>query len=102
MHLYPLVLGAIAITLAGRAVAVYGLSPLCNRFAERIPLSWQHILWWGGLRGALSMALVLGLAPSFPYRDMLVLLVFSVVFFSLVVQGLTIAPVIRVVEDTVE
>lgn len=95
---WPVVLLAIAITLVGRAVAVYGLTPLSNRLAVPIPVAWQHVLCWGGLRGALSMALVLGLPLSFPCRELLILLVFSVVFFSLIVQGLTIAPLIRLLK----
>jgi CPA1 family monovalent cation:H+ antiporter len=94
-HLWPQVSGAILITLAGRATAVYGLTPLSNRFASRISLNWQHILWWGGLRGALAMALVLGLSPRFPHRDELVLLVYSVVFFSLIVQGISITSLVK-------
>ncbi len=98
LRVWPVIFLAIAITLAGRAVSVYGLTPLSNRLADPLPLSWQMILWWGGLRGALSMALVLGLAPQFPSRELLILLVFSVVFFSLVVQGLTITPLIKLLK----
>ncbi len=92
---WPMVLGAILITLLGRAAAVYGLAPICNRLARPISFSWQHILWWGGLRGALAMALVLGLPQHFPCRDVLVLLVYSVVFFSLIVQGMSIAALVK-------
>lgn len=92
---WPLVLGAIVITLAGRAAAVYFLAPISNRFSARIAMRWQHILWWGGLRGALAMALVLGLPVNFPGRELLVLLVYSVVFFSLIVQGMSIAVLVK-------
>ncbi len=84
---------AVAAALAGRAAAVYLLSPLVNRLThgspDSVPLSWQHVLFWGGLKGALPMALVLGLGPGFPQRERLVVLTFGVVLFSLLAQGLT-------------
>jgi CPA1 family monovalent cation:H+ antiporter len=89
-----LVLGAVAAVLVGRA-AIYPLSILVNRLKGNIPLPWQHILFWGGLRGALSMALVLALEPTFPHRDKLEAATFGVVLFSLLAQGLTIGPLLR-------
>ncbi len=90
-----LILGTIVIVLVGRAVAVYGLAPLANRLERGITFHWQHVLFWGGLRGALSMALALGLSLQFPHRDMLVAMTFSVVLFSLLVQGLSIGAVLK-------
>jgi Na+:H+ antiporter len=87
---------AIAAVLLGRAISVYGLTPVSNLFSEKISLRWQHILVWGGLRGALALALVLSLDPSFPYRADLLAWTFGVVAFSLIVQGLTIKPLLRV------
>ncbi len=51
--------------------------------AERV------VLAWSGLRGALTIALALGLPPETPQRDLLIVMAFGVVLFSLVVQGLT-------------
>ncbi len=90
-----LVCGAIGIVLVGRAVAVYALSPIANALRGNIPFAWQHILFWGGLRGALSMALVLGLPPDFPQRETLVALAFGVVLFSLLAQGLTVGTLLK-------
>lgn len=81
--------------LIARIVAIYGLIPLSNRFTESIPFRWQHVLFWGGLRGSLSIALVLSLPVSLPGRSTLVALVFGTVIFSLLVQGLTISPLLR-------
>jgi Na+:H+ antiporter len=89
-----LVLGAVGAVLIGRA-GIYPLSWLVNRLRGNIPVAWQHILFWGGLRGALSMALVLGLDQRFPHRDTLVAATFGVVLFSLLAQGLTIGPLLR-------
>ncbi len=86
-------LAALAV-LAGRA-AIYPLSLLVNRVGGHVPRAWQHVLWWGGLRGALSMALVLGLRADFPQRETLVAATFGVVLFSLLGQGLTIGPLMQ-------
>ena len=89
------VLLAIMAVLLGRVISVYGLVPLSNRFSEKISLRWQHILVWGGLHGSLSLALALSLDREFPYREKILALTFGVVAFSIVVQGLTIGPLIR-------
>jgi CPA1 family monovalent cation:H+ antiporter len=60
-----------------------------------IPRPWRHVQVWSGLRGALSMALVLGLDPALPFRSLLINMTFAVVLFSLVVQGLTIKPLLQ-------
>ncbi|MGB6777953.1 MAG: cation:proton antiporter, partial [Planococcus citreus] len=52
------------------------------------------LLNWGGLKGSLSIALALSLPSSFEGRETILLLTFSVVLFSLIVQGLTIKPLI--------
>jgi CPA1 family monovalent cation:H+ antiporter len=83
--------GIVAIALA-RAISVYGLSRLSGLLGRALPLAWQHIFFLGGLRGALSMALVLSLPASLAQRNLLVAMVFSVVLFTIVAQGLAIAP----------
>ena len=83
------VLLAIGLGLAGRALAVYPVC-LCFRFSTwAIPIREQHVLWWGGLRGALALALALALPPSFPLYNEILATAFGVVVFSVVVQGLT-------------
>jgi CPA1 family monovalent cation:H+ antiporter len=89
------VLIAILIVLAARAAAVYSLAPLAARWEETLPTAWRHVLVWGGLRGALSMALALGLPADFPQRGTLVVLTFGVVVFSLLVQGLTMGGLLK-------
>jgi CPA1 family monovalent cation:H+ antiporter len=89
------VLIAIALVTCGRAVSIY---PLCAIFARsRLRVDWphQHVLFWGGLRGALALALALALPADLPQRDAIVVLTFAVVAFSVFVQGLTIAPLLR-------
>jgi CPA1 family monovalent cation:H+ antiporter len=95
---WPEILLAVAAVLLGRMLCVYGLVPVANRFAEKIPLRWQHVLVWGGLRGSLSLALVLSLDRGFPDRGRLLVLAFGVVAFSIIVQGLSIKPLVRILQ----
>ncbi len=87
--------GAIGLTLAARALAVYPLSLPFLRSRRRISLNEQHVLWWGGLRGALGLALALSLPASLPLRDEIVVVTFAVVAFSVLVQGLTMPWLLR-------
>lgn len=89
------ILIAIVIVIAGRAVAIYPISVLFSRSTLQLKKSHQHILFWGGLRGALALALALGLPPEIPKRDEIVTIAFGVVGFSVIVQGLTITPLLR-------
>ncbi len=81
--------------LLGRVLVVYLLTPLANRYTEPIPLAWQHVLVWGGLHGSVSIALALSLPQSFEQRSLLLTMTFGVVAFSIVVQGLTMKPLLR-------
>jgi CPA1 family monovalent cation:H+ antiporter len=72
-----------------RAVVVYGLGWIVNKLADPIPKRWQHVLNWGGLRGAIALALVLSLPPNFVDRDQFRLMAFGVVLFTLLVQSTT-------------
>ena len=90
----PIVL-AIALVTLGRALAIY---PLCALFAGsklQVPRPQQHVLFWGGLRGALALALALALPADLPDREAIITLTYSVVVFSVFVQGLTITPLLR-------
>jgi monovalent cation:H+ antiporter, CPA1 family len=95
-HAWRPVLFAIAAVLIGRSLSVYSLVPVTNFFAEKIPLRWQHVIVWGGLRGALALALALSLNDAFPYRNQILDLTFGVVVFSILIQGLTMKPLLRV------
>ena len=95
---WAIVVVAIGAVLLGRALSVYLLVPLSNRFVEKIPIRWQHVAVWGGLRGALALALALSLNSAFPYREKILNLTFSVVIFSILIQGLTIKPLVRVLK----
>jgi len=86
---------AIALVTLGRAVAMY---PCCLAFSGsslRVTLKHQHVLFWGGLRGAVALALALGLPSEVPQREETITISFAVVAFSVFVQGLTMVPFLR-------
>jgi CPA1 family monovalent cation:H+ antiporter len=89
---------AIGLVLAGRAVTVYPVCLLFRFSTWAIPMREQHILWWGGLRGALALALALALPPSFPLYNEILITAFGVVVFAVVVQGLTMPLLLRKLE----
>jgi CPA1 family monovalent cation:H+ antiporter len=83
------ILWAIVAVLVSRAVVVYGLAWIVHRINRSTPMPYRHVLFWGGLRGAVSLALVLSLAADFPQRDLLAVMAFGVVLFTLLAQGTT-------------
>lgn len=87
---------AILLVTLGRALAIY---PCCALFARsprlKVETNHQHVLFWGGLRGALALALALGLPPTVPHYEEIVSVSFAVVAFSLFAQGLTMNPLLR-------
>jgi CPA1 family monovalent cation:H+ antiporter len=92
---WPAITAAIAILIVARAAAVY---PCCAVFARshlRVTARHQHVLFWGGLRGALALALSLALPEEMPGRESIVTVSFAVVAFSVFVQGLTLTPLLR-------
>ncbi|HET8750632.1 MAG TPA: sodium:proton antiporter [Sphingomicrobium sp.] len=80
---------AILLVLLGRAAAIYPLALLFRRTKLKVTLPYQHILFWGGLRGALALALALTVPASVPERVPIIITAFVVVAFSIFVQGLT-------------
>jgi CPA1 family monovalent cation:H+ antiporter len=86
---------AFAAVCAARAAVIYVGVPVANRWAQPLPAAWRHVLVWGGLRGSLSMVLILTLPSDFEGRSMLVTLVFGVVGLSLFMQGLTMGPLLK-------
>jgi CPA1 family monovalent cation:H+ antiporter len=92
----PITLAWTGVLLARVAVASMGwgvarVSPRVDPF----PRSWIPVLAWGGVRGSLSMVLVIGLPADYPARALLVPLVFGVTGATLLVQGLTMARLLR-------
>ncbi|NND01982.1 MAG: hypothetical protein HKN91_04285, partial [Acidimicrobiia bacterium] len=93
---------AVLAILVARAIVVYGLGTLHDVLVpqRRIPGRFKHVMYWGGLRGAISVGLALSLVASVedlgePLVRQLQLMTFGVVLFTLLVQGLTIERLIR-------
>ena len=86
---------AIAAMLIARAAVSYSFYWLLNQAGTKRPKRWNHILFWGGLRGSIPIALLLNLPNEgllVTWRPVLLLAGFGCVFFSLVVQGITMKP----------
>ena len=92
--LLPVTIAILVVTL-GRAAAIYPLSALFDKSRLKIDRNHQHVLFWGGLRGALALALALGLPPELEYREQIITAAFGVVAFSIFVQGVTMTPLLR-------
>src|SRR5215208_3352794 len=88
------IIWAILAALVARAVSIYGFS----FFGREIPRKWKHVLFWGGLRGAITLELALGLpetGPLAPARDSLQAMAFGVVLFTLLAQGSSTSWIVR-------
>ncbi|MDQ6673072.1 MAG: hypothetical protein M3069_20420, partial [Chloroflexota bacterium] len=74
VRLGPLLAVGVVATLLGRAVVAYGVGTVLARFAGMSPRAWRHVLFWGGLRGALPVVIAIvvteQLQLSFPLRDL--------------------------------
>jgi CPA1 family monovalent cation:H+ antiporter len=93
----PAILLAVALVLMARAATVYSLVPATTRLFPVPPVSAgeRTIMWWGGLKGGLAIAIVLSLPADFPLRQLLVELTLGVVLFTLLINAPTIRPVIK-------
>ncbi len=85
------ILIAIVGVLLSRALTIYGLAWIWTN----IPLRWQHVLFWGGLRGAISLALALGLPFVIEGYEPLQVMTFGVVVFTLLVQGFSMGKLVH-------
>jgi len=89
------VMWGIVAAVAGRGAVSYLLGPLLSWLGNTVSLKEQHILFWGGLRGAVALAAALSLPQGFPHQDDLLAMTYGAVLFTLLVQGLTITPFVR-------
>lgn len=85
-HIIVIILALIAV-LAARASIVYLiLAATSSKLTrENIPMSWRHVVMVGGMRGAMSIALVASL-PQSDFKNTLQTITFGVVLLSLIVQ----------------
>lgn len=101
------VLVSIIVVAAARALSIYPIVSTLNvlfHTEKRIPRSWQHILAWGSLRGALAVTMVLlipdtlsvpGWEYSFTPKELILALTVGCVFATLFIKATTIGSLIR-------
>jgi monovalent cation:H+ antiporter, CPA1 family len=83
---FPLIAFSLVAVFGARAATTYPLLAATSRFArEKIPNTWKNIVLVGGMRGAISVALVASLPPS-DFKNILQTITFGVVLLSLVIQ----------------
>ena len=85
------VLATFVAIMVARAIMVY---PTAFTIGRHWPKGWKHVVFWSGLKGSIPLALVLGL-PDGELKNTLVPIAFGVVLMSLLLQGLTIGPLIQ-------
>ena len=95
LHHVPLVVAALLAGWIARGVIVGGVATALAMTSERIPRAWVVPLIWGGLRGGLAMVLALSLPADFIGRDLVITATFGVVLVSILLQGTTMAPLLR-------
>ncbi len=86
-------LAAIGLILLARMISLF-VPALLFRFKHRFPNRTLLIMTWGGLRGGISIALALSLTGDME-RNLIVAITYVVVLFSIIVQGLSLGPVVK-------
>ncbi|NER80156.1 MAG: sodium:proton antiporter [Leptolyngbya sp. SIO1D8] len=95
-----MILVAILVMILARAVSIFGLSAVSNWWGNAQNIDWknQTVLWWGGLRGSVSVALALSVPVTLPQREEIISIIFGVMLFTLLVQGLTTKPLLETLD----
>jgi len=91
------VLIAIGLVLIARALSIYSLVPLTIKWFRlpHVSMAERHIMWWGGLKGGLAIAIVLSIPSDLPERQFLFDLTIGVVLFTLLISAPTIRPLME-------
>ncbi|MGD8872699.1 MAG: cation:proton antiporter [Gemmatimonadota bacterium] len=93
----PILVWVVAAMLISRAVVVYGLLPVATKLpgAEPIDRGYRMVMYWGGLRGGIALAIALSLPETVASKDLIITIATGAVLFTLLVQGLTIERVVK-------
>ncbi|MFY9964768.1 MAG: cation:proton antiporter [Nitrososphaeraceae archaeon] len=86
---FPLILlivAPFAIMMMSRAVVVYGGSTFLRIFRVKIPVKWQNVLTLGGIRGGMTVALVLSLSSEYEFKDLFISLIIPLIAINLLVN----------------
>jgi CPA1 family monovalent cation:H+ antiporter len=93
---WQLVVAAYAAVTLARSGVVFAVRALVRwKRREAWPAAWSSVIIWGGMRGSLSMVLALALPPTLPHRDRIITVTFGVVLLSILLQGLTMKPLLK-------
>jgi len=94
--LWASVLMGVLIVLLARMIVVYPIMGILHKIGGKsVPRSWSHIVFWGGLKGSIPIALVVGMPPSLEYRSLFLTAAFAIVLVSLLFQGITMKPLLQ-------
>lgn len=102
IHLFGANIGSILVAsfaiIVARAIAVYSLVPLIGRLklVETISIQFRTVIFWGGLRGALAIAIALSIPDELEEKAFILVLTLGVVLFTLIINGLTINPLMEI------
>ena len=90
-HILPILTITAAVVVAARAIIIFGLVPVSNRFrmADKINKGMQTVMFWGGLRGAVPIALMMALPEGMPGRELIFEMVLAMILVTLLMQGTT-------------
>ena len=93
----PVLAWVIFAMLLSRALVIFSLVPLVGRLpgSEPVSRSYQTVMYWGGLRGGIALAIALSLPDTLADKDVFVTIATGAVLFTLIVQGLTIERVVK-------
>jgi len=95
-HLWASVLIGILTVLLARMVVVYPVMGALHKIGGMsVPGSWSHVVFWGGLKGSIPIALVVGMPSNLEYRNLFLTAAFSIVLVSLIFQGMTMKPLLQ-------
>ena len=91
------ILIAIALVLIARAAGIYSMVPATIKMFKlpHVSMGERHIMWWGGLKGGLAIAIVLSIPVDMPGRESILYTTLGVVLFSLLVNAPTIRPLMK-------
>ncbi len=91
------ILIAVLLVLIARACAIYTMVPATIKVFRlpHVTIGERHIMWWGGLKGGLAIAIVLSIPADLPGRDLILNMTLGAVLFSLLINAPTIRPLMH-------